>query len=323
MGPARGSSILSNGVKIGVTGAGVFGAYHAAKFASHSSADLAAVFDLDSGRAESLAAKYGAQASRDIDDFLQSVDAVVVTAPATSHFELVDLALRAGRHVFVEKPITLDVDQADDLIRRAQEMEVILQVGHQERYVFDAVGLLAREKAPLKIDCVRCGPTSGRCEDVSVVFDLMVHDIDLVRQMTKSDIDTITAEGAAGEVMADLTLANGAVVTMKASRLAEARDRRMSLVYDDGFIEFDFINRTVENSTPALLNEVFDCKDAPPALKDPLAYGADAFLQSIINGEPPHVSGEDGRDAVAWAVRIEEAAGLALRETKTLERMRA
>lgn len=323
MGPARGSSILSDSVKIGVAGAGVFGAYHAAKFASHPSAVLSAIFDPDSDRSEALAAEYGAQASRDLDDFLQSVDAVVVTAPATSHFELVDRALRAGRHVFVEKPIALDVDQANDLINRAEEMGLILQVGHQERYVFDAVGLLARDKAPLKIDCVRCGPTSGRCEDVSVVFDLMVHDIDLVRQLTKSEIGSVAAEGAAGEVTADLTLANGAVVTMKASRLAETRDRRMSLVYDDGFIEFDFINRTVENSTPAMLNEVFDCKDAPPALKDPLAYGADAFLQSIINDAPLRVSGKDGRDAVAWAVRIEEAAGLALRESETMERMLA
>lgn len=310
-------------VKIGVAGAGVFGGYHAAKFASHGWADLVAVFDPDWTRAKSLAEKHGALALGDLDEFLQHVDAVVVTSPATVHFNVAERALSAGRHVFVEKPITLDVEQADALISSARAQGLVLQVGHQERYVFDAVGLLARDKAPLKIDCVRCGPTSGRCEDVSVVFDLMVHDIDLVRELTKSDIRHVTANGDNGELCADLTLENGATVSMKASRRTQSRERRMSLVYEDGFIEFDFVNRTIENSTPAVLDEVFEIDNAPLALKDPLGFGAQAFLQSIKDGAAPLVSGEAGRAAVAWASRIEEAAGLASHGSVTQERMRA
>ncbi len=315
--------MLSNCVRIGVAGAGVFGGYHASKYASHEASKLVAIFDPDKARATALAEKHDCRAFGDFDEFLQQVDAVVVTSPASVHFDVAEPALRAGRHVFIEKPITLEAEHANALIELARKQNLILQVGHQERYVFDAVGLLARGKTPKKIDCVRCGPASGRCEDVSVVFDLMVHDIDLVRELTKSEIRHVTADGSAGEVNADLVLENGAVVSMKASRQAQRRERRMSLVYDDGIIEFDFVNRTLANSTPAILGQVFEIDDASLALRDPLEFGAHAFLQSIQNGVKPLVSGEAGRNAVAWATRIEEAAGIGSCTTSAPERMRA
>ncbi len=315
--------MLLNCVRIGVAGAGVFGGYHAAKYASHTSSELVAIFDPDGARAQSLAEKYNATAFGDLDEFLQHVDAVIVTTPATVHFDVAGPALRAGRHVFIEKPITLEAAQADELIGSANAQDLVLQVGHQERYVFDAVGLLARGKVPNKIDCVRCGPPSGRCEDVSVVFDLMVHDIDLVRELTGADIQHVTADGTASEVSAEMVLENGAIVSMKASRQADRRERRMSLVYDDGIIEFDFVNRTLKNSTPAVLGEVFDLDNAPLALRDPLEFGAHAFLQAIQEGGKPLISGEAGRDAISWAVRIEEAAGILPNASRAPERMTA
>ena len=315
--------MLSNCVRIGVAGAGVFGGYHASKFASHESSNLVAVFDPDRARATSLAERHDATAYDDLGEFLQQVDAVVVTTPATVHFDVANSALQAGRHVFIEKPITLDTGHADALIEAAQAKNLVLQVGHQERYVFDAVGLLAREKVPSKIDCVRCGPSSGRCEDVSVVFDLMVHDIDLVRELTKSDIQHISAEGSPGDVSAELVLENSAIVSMKASRLAERRERRMSLVYDDGIIEFDFVNRTLKNSTPAKLEQVFETDAAPLALRDPLSFGAQSFLNSIVKGEQPMISGEVGRNAIEWALLVEEAAGLSSLNDATPERLSA
>lgn len=314
---------MSNSVKIGIAGAGVFGGYHASKYDSHDMADLTAVFDPDHDRAQALAEKHGAQAIDKFDALIAQVDAVVVAAPATFHFELADQALRAGRHVFVEKPIALDVADANALVERARKNSLIMQVGHQERFVFDAVGLLDRATSPLKIDCIRCGPASGRCEDVSVVFDLMVHDIDLVRQLTKSDIRILSAKGDEASVTAELTLENGAIITMKACRNEPSLDRRMSLVYDDGFVEFDFVNRTLNNSTSAVLADAFGSDDAPLALRDPLGFGADAFLKAVQQHSVPIVSGEAGRDAVEWAARIEEAAGLALQGSDIAERLRA
>lgn len=314
---------MSNSVKIGIAGAGVFGGYHASKYASHDMADLTAVFDPDHGRAQALADKHGAHAVDQFEAMIEHVDAVVVAAPATYHFDLADRALRAGRHVFVEKPIALDVADANALVARARDNNLVMQVGHQERFVFDAVGLLDRATSPLKIDCVRSGPASGRCEDVSVVFDLMVHDIDLVRQLTKSGIRILSAKGDEASVKAELTLENGAIITMTASRCAPSLERRMSLVYDDGFVEFDFVNRTLNNSTPAVLADAFGSEDAPLALRDPLGFGAEAFLKAIQQHSVPLVSGEAGRDAVEWAARIEAAAGLASSESENAERLRA
>jgi predicted dehydrogenase len=315
--------LLFSGVRIGVVGAGVFGAYHAEKYAYHEKAVLAAVFDVDHARACALAEKHGAQAFSDIEHFLQNVDAVVVTAPASCHFDLTQKALHAGRHVFVEKPLALSVEQADALLHQAKVQNLILQVGHQERYVFEAVGLLGRDRAPLKIDCVRCGPPSGRCEDVSIVFDLMIHDIDLIRKLTNSEIKNLSADGDVREICAEMILENDTVVTLKASRVAAKQERRMTLIYDDGVIEFDFVNRTLENSTLATLNKAFQTENAPLALGDPLGFGADRFLVSILNHTAPLVSGDDGRDAVAWAVQIENAAGIGLADEAQIERLRA
>lgn len=314
---------MSNSVRIGVAGAGVFGSYHAAKFAAHEKSVLTGVFDVDPVRARSLAEKFGARAFDDLGEFLAHADAVVVTAPATCHFDLAAKALEAGRHAFVEKPLTLTVEDAEALIALAASKTLVLQAGHQERYVFDAVGLFNRDRAPLKIDCVRCGPPSGRCEDVSVVFDLMVHDIDLVRRLTQSEIKTLSAEGDAVEAFAEMVLDNGTLVSMKASRRASAPQRRMTLVYDDGVIEFDFVNRMLANSTMAALGEAFRAEGATLALTDPLAYGAEMFLKSILQGSAPAVTGEDGRDAVAWAGKIEQAAGVCAAGAQERERLRA
>ncbi|MBL4620470.1 MAG: Gfo/Idh/MocA family oxidoreductase [Marinicaulis sp.] len=314
---------MLSGVRIGVVGAGVFGAYHAEKYACCDRAVLTAVYDLDSARAAAIAEKHAALAISNIDDFLNAVDAVVVTVPASCHFDIAAKALDAGRHVFVEKPLTLSTEHADALIDRAAKQGLVLQIGHQERYVFDAVGLLSRDRTPLKIDCVRCGPPSGRCEDVSVVFDLMVHDIDLVRKLTTSDIKRLSAEGDTREINAEMVLENGTVVALKASRCADKPERRMTLVYDDGVIDFDFVNRTLENSTMAKLNEAFKTENASKALRDPLGFGAELFVISILDGVAPVVTGPDGRDAVAWAVEIEDAAGITSSGVPEIERLRA
>ncbi|MHA7872741.1 MAG: Gfo/Idh/MocA family protein [Hyphococcus sp.] len=310
-------------VRIGIAGAGVFGAHHASKYACHERAVVAAVYDIDPERAHALAERYGAHAVSDFDDLLDHIDALIVAAPASRHFEPAERALRADRHVFVEKPLALSVSECNALINLAEARRRILQVGHQERYVFDAVGLLERDCPPLEIDCVRKGPSSGRCEDVSVVFDLMIHDIDLVRQLTNADIQSVSAEGDAGDMSAALVLSNGAKASMTASRRAASRERRMSLVYEDGVVEFDFVNRTLQNTTPARLDAGFDGAHSSLALSDPLGYGANAFIHSILHDAAPLASGPDGRDAVAWATRIEEAAGLSATTAAALERMRA
>ncbi len=312
---------MSTVIKIGVVGAGVFGSYHAAKYAARDDAALTAVFDLDGENAVALAAKHGAEAISDFRRFLDKVDAVVIAAPASAHFQIAEAALKAGRHVFVEKPLALTLASADALIALADEKKCVLQVGHQERYVCEAVGLLSRDRSPLRAECVRRVPFSGRCDDVSVAFDLMVHDLDIVRQLTKSDAANIRADGGKDEIAAELFLENGTLAVFNAGRRAKESERRMTLIYDDGVIEFDFIRRRLKNSTAARLDDVFAPGAAPLAVRDPLAHGAELFIEAVRGGETPVVSGRSARTAVAWAHDIEQAAGI--ETASSVKRLRA
>lgn len=311
-------------IRIGVAGAGVFGGHHSAKVAAHGHAIMAGIFDIDVARLKALAARFAAPAFTDYSAFLEAVDAVIVAAPASAHFNLARDALAAGRHVFIEKPIALETVDADALIALARDKGAVLQVGHQERYVADAAGLLSIGKSPVKIDCVRRTTASGRCEDVSVVLDLMVHDLDLIRKLSGSEIETVTASGDAHGAKAELLLTNGATVTLEASRRAEEPERRMTLIYDDGVVEFDFVNRKAANTTAAPLQTCFDMKAPPLAFSDPLGFGTNAFISAILESSEPAVTGQDGRDALDWARRIEAAARIGLAEGfEAQERLRA
>lgn len=308
---------------VGIAGAGIFGGHHASKFADHPLTELAGIYDIDPVRAAALADKHNAPSFTDYSEFLKHLDGVVIAAPASAHYLLARAALLEGLNVFVEKPITLDVDEADDLIAIATRRGRILQVGHQERYVAGAAGLFNRTKPIRRIECVRRTKASGRCEDVSVALDLMVHDLDLVRKLTKAEIAAIEAKGDRHDISATLVLDNGAEVTLEASRRAEEIDRRMTVYYDDGDVTFDFIARRLTDSAdPA------GVQDQPysPVFDDPLGFGARQFVQSLIDGRTPIVSGRDGRQALAWARRIEAAAGVdhAIVEGEpTRERLRA
>ncbi|WP_411819726.1 Gfo/Idh/MocA family oxidoreductase [Hyphococcus formosus] len=317
---------MTTSLSVGVAGAGVFGGYHAAKYDANPHARLNAIFDIDHHRAQALGSRFAAPAFSNFEQFLDAgLDAVIIAAPATAHFELAESALNAGMHVFVEKPISLEPEDADRLISIAEEKARILQVGHQERYVAATAGLFNRKRSPIKIDCIRGTGASGRCEDVSVILDLMVHDIDIVRKLTGAEIKNVSANGSPHEARADLTLSNDTIVSLKASRRASAPQRRMTLVYQDGIIDFDFINREISNTTPVAIELDFDQENAPLALRDPLSFGANEFVEAALNGRQPIVSGADGREAVAWARMIEKSAGIYAQalEDNLLERKRA
>ncbi len=310
-------------LKLGVAGAGVFGSYHAAKIDALADADLVGIYDTDQARAEALAVKFATSVFVDYDAFLGALDAVVVAAPAIAHFELAETALNAGRHVFIEKPVASSAASASALAQLADQKGLVLQAGHQERYVCDAIGLFSRKRPPQRIECVRHVPFTGRCGDVSAVFDLMVHDIDLIRRLTNAELLNVSAEGNAEKVAAELFLSSGTLAVLSARRSAKASERRMTIVYDDGVIDFDFIRRTLSNTTDAAISSVFDAGAAPLAVRDPLAYGAELFANGVRCGKTLGVSGEDAAETVKWARNIEQAAGIeAVRDIDLRKRVR-
>jgi len=301
--------LLDQSIRTGLAGAGVFGELHAQKLAAHDDARFVSVFDTDFTRAQSLADRFGATAYQDYASFLESVDAVTVASPAASHFELALSALLANRHVYVEKPITLLVSHADKLISLANEKGLALQVGHQERFVLEAFGVLSRPTIPNRISFTRCGPRSGRCEEVSVVFDLMIHDLDLARQFGLGDPVSSRAVGDHNRVEATLSFSGNRIAEFEASRCAQERNRKLVVDYDDGVVEIDFIARKIANSLPnAIVDCALDDAFSSAALSDPLGLSVSQFISAALGKNPPAISGADGREALRWAQMIDEAA---------------
>ena len=300
-------------IRVGVIGCGFFGGLHAQKYAEAPGVELVGVFDVDAEAAGKVAAKTSTQPVETPDELIGRVDAVSITAPAAFHYDLAHLFLSNNIHVLVEKPIALRLDHADTLIALAESQSLVLQVGHQERYVFEDFGVIGRSVAPKEIRARRAGPFSGRAMDVSAVFDLMIHDLDLIHQVSSAEIVDVEATGKtvhgdhADEVDVKLMFADGCEAHVLASRIADERQRDMKIIYPDGVVEIDFVNRTIFNSTPEDLRTDFDGNEqSKKIMGDPLGYGIGAFIDAVRNGTPPRVTGAQARRALATAIRISE-----------------
>jgi predicted dehydrogenase len=303
---------MTQDLKAGVVGAGVFGGYHAKKYVELDGVTLVGVYDVDLARAEALAGPLGAQAFDDIDAFLAEVDVVTVAAPAVHHAAPALAALKAGKPVYSEKPIAVSPEDADKMVAAAAKAGVPLACGHQERVVFQAMGLLDIPEQPLRLEAVRRGTPSDRNLDVSVVLDLMIHDIDLALALCEGQPITVEGEGAITRstsldwVKAEATFDNGFVAIFDSSRVAEARERTMKVVYPSGEVEIDFLARTFRNTTPFPLIENFT---ETPAGTDPLGLSVAGFLKAVRGEAPrPVVTGEEAARALDLALAVEWAA---------------
>jgi predicted dehydrogenase len=302
---------MSRPLRGGVIGAGVFGGHHARKYASLPGAELAAVYDPHLDRAAALAEPLGGRAAADLEDFLQAVDVVTVASPATHHAEQALAALRAGKPVYVEKPIGIALEDADRIIAEADRRGLVVAVGHQQRVVFQAMGLFDIPEQPLRLEALRHGPPSPRSLDVSVVLDLMVHDLDLALALSQAQPVTAEAEGAVGPsggwdtARAEITFEDGFTAVFDASRRAEAFKRTMRIVYPSGEVEVDFLTHAFRNTTPYALNPDYD---DTPAAKDQLAASVEGFLRAVRGEAPrPIVTAAEGARALDLALAIEQA----------------
>lgn len=305
---------MTDTLRAGVAGAGVFGGYHASKYAETDGAELVAIYDHDLDKALERAEAFGAKAFDDLDRFLAEIDVLTVATPATTHAPIAAAAIAAGKHVLVEKPIAMTVEEADALIEAAEAQGVFIQVGHQERYVAAAFGIFDRE-VPETVLSRRLNRYSPRAADVSVVLDLMIHDLDLLAQLTgrsEADILEITSRKEKTDFAdhVDVTLDVGGVkARLIASRLEDDPRRDLTLGYPEGEVRLDFLKREVTNTTPEPMAADFNAEDLPLALRDPLAFGTESFLAAVRSGVSPAVPGQAGRRALNMALAIEGAIG--------------
>jgi len=292
-------------LRAAVVGAGVFGRHHAAKYLHQPQVKLHAIADMSAEARRHVTTHMQVPAVADWRELLGEVDLVSICSPASTHAQIVGAFLKAGAHVLVEKPIATDLDEAEELIALADSRGLVLTVGHQERFVFARSGLLDYEDEPLSVECVRTGPWTGRGTDVSVVLDLMIHDLDLVHRLVPGGPLAVRAFGRsvhgllADEVTADLTFENGAQVELVTNRAADLRERFMRVVYPDGEIAIDFLTREVTNTTQRPLQ--------PLELHDPLGESVAAFVTAVRGGPSTLVRPEEARRALETALLIEDA----------------
>jgi len=305
-------------LRMGLVGAGAFGRNHARKIAGSPRCRLVAVLDADPARAFALAAEFGGAAVADLDELASLVDAVVVVSPAGTHAASALPLLRAGRHVLVEKPLATTLADADALIEAAAKAGVVLQVGHLERFQAAAgafIGLAGRLRY---LEARREGVWNPRGTDVSVVLDLMIHDIDLALQMAGALPVRIEASGfclASGQhdwAQARLDFASGFIANLTASRVSPQLHRSVLLWSEAGEqVQVDLVGRRLKRVAPGL----------PPAGGEPPGFGSEerewqatdaleaehgAFLASILDGAPVVVPGQAGRDALAVGLAVME-----------------
>ncbi len=312
-------------LRVGVAGAGHFGRYHALKVAASARTILTGIFDPDQERAKTVGWETGTKETS-FEDLLVMSDALIIAAPAEAHYDLAAAALRAGKHVLVEKPIAATLAQADELGSLARTGKLVLQVGHLERFSAAYQAMAGRIGAPLYIEATRIAPFKPRGTDVSVILDLMIHDLDLVLALVDSEIESVDAVGAPVAsphediANARLRFRNGAVATITASRISPRTERRMRIFAQNSYMAADFAARklTVIARAPGQDGALapgqhpvagvagFGIEDVAWEDHDSLAAEHAAFVASVLEGAPVLVDAAVGRRALEAALAVAE-----------------
>lgn len=316
-------------VKIGVVGVGHLGQYHVKKFLDIQGCTLVGIYDKNETRSAEISSSLGVKAFPTYDELLDNIDAIDIAATTTHHFDLAKEALLKGRHVFLEKPITSDLAQAEELLKLAGEKKLKIQVGHIER--FNPVILQVEDEIdnPMFIESHRLSTFQPRGTDVPVVLDLMIHDIDLILSFIKSPLKEIRASGTGiltpsiDIANARLEFENGAIANVTSSRVSMKQERKIRFFQKNSYISMDFVAKHVtvmkksagiKDILPEILlgktdfkpEQLIDVKniDASDTGKDALQMELESFVQCIREDSEPVVDGADGTRALKVAMEI-------------------
>ncbi|MBF0458823.1 MAG: Gfo/Idh/MocA family oxidoreductase [Nitrospirae bacterium] len=296
-------------LRVGLIGVGYFGKHHGRIVSELNDTVLAAVCDTDFSRAEETAQRYNCQAVATLGEALPLADAFIIATPTQTHSAIAMACLRAGKHVFVEKPITGNVDEADQLIDEANKRGLILQVGHVERYNAGIRNLYALLDEPSYIEAQRLSPLIERAAGTDVTLDLMIHDIDIVLYIAQSPVKSVNAAGASvltrtiDVAKAWVEFESGLKAFFYAGRLSgdklrtlmvSQRNELLSLNYQSGIIT-KYVKHGLAIKAVSL---------DEPTVTEPLKEELRSFTESVLTGEKPVVSGECGRRALSLALSI-------------------
>jgi len=317
-------------INVGVIGVGHLGRHHAKHYAQLKSANLIGVYDIDQRAREETALKHNTKPFDSMEGLIQEVDAVSVVTPTHQHKAVAESCIKRGKHVFIEKPITKTLREANALIALADKNKTLIQVGHIERLNPALIPLSNLDLDPKYIEVQRLAPYMSRGTDVPVVLDLMIHDIDLVLAFVKAPVEQIQASGVSimtrsvDIANARIRFENGTVANITSSRVAKDRVRKLKVFQQDLYITIDFLKGLTE------IYKVMDEDEGDPAATmsaslesngrnrkifyekpeiakyDALELELKNFIKSIQGKATPIVDGVAGRNALDVAIQIHD-----------------
>lgn len=302
-------------VKVGVVGTGALGQHHARIYGELEGAELIGVYDVDTVRAQTIAEQNGTRAFDSMDQLIEQVEAASVVVPTDLHREVAGTLIRQGRHVLIEKPIAATTAEAGELVALAKKNKVMVQVGHVERFN-PVLSYLERVAGnPRFIEAHRLAPypppregLHPRGTEVSVVLDLMIHDIEVILHLVDAPLKAIHAVGAPvlspTEDIANVRLVfeNGCVANVTASRISPERMRKIRVFLDDAYISLDYQQQNGEIYTKEGMS--FTRGEVPIEKGEPLANQLRSFVSCVAHRDQPVVSGEHAAEALHIAIDI-------------------
>jgi predicted dehydrogenase len=308
---------MSN-VRIGVIGVGHLGQHHARLLAAMDGVDLVGVCDVNRARADEIGTKFGAPAFSDARELVGRVDAVTVAVPTVAHLDVGLPFLHAGVATLIEKPIAPSVADADRLVEAAERGGAMLATGHTERFNPAVAAALPIISGPRFIEIHRLGTFPERSLDIDVIFDLMIHDLDLLLRVVGSEVTSIEAVGVnvltpkADIANARLRFASGCIANLTASRISRERVRKARFFQNDAYVSIDYaaqeleVFRLVKNGPrPIIHGGKVDVVN-----EEPLRRELADFVEAVRSGRQPGVTGRDGRLALELATRVAHTMGL-------------
>ncbi len=310
-------------LRIGVIGTGSLGYHHARLLRDLPGIVFKGFFEANADRAGTVARELGIRAYESLDALLGDVDAVSIVVPTSKHHEVAMQALRAGKHLLIEKPITVTLAEADELLALAERSGLMVQIGHIERFNRAIRAALPYVDTPLFIDSDRLAPFNPRGSDVAVVLDLMIHDIDLVLTLTGAKVRDVAASGlpvltpSIDIADARITFENGAVASITSSRVSRERMRKLRIFQKNAYLSLDLaagngelyrLRGDVDLATLAKQAQPLEAFVERVAIEapegEPLRLELESFVAALKGEAPVAVSGRAGRDALAVALRI-------------------
>lgn len=309
--------------RVGVVGAGSLGFHHIRILRDLTGIQFTGFAETRAERSSEVARELGVKAYTSLEDLLADSDAVIIVVPTSAHFPVASAAIERGKHVFIEKPITTTLEEADALLELARQKGVMVQIGHIERFNRAVRAALPYVKKPRFIDSERLAPFSPRGSDVAVVLDLMIHDIDLLLTLVGSGAKEISAVGVPvltpmlDIANARVTFTSGAVANITSSRISRERKRKIRIFQQSGYLSLDLAAGTGEffrlrsdidplavRSAPADITAFVDRIKLEAPDGEPLKLELESFVAALKGESPVVVTGEEGRLALGVALRI-------------------